>query len=345
MHVVLVGHYAPGYELAYYFDWRDAFAALPPQHQVRVVNTHRRRVPARVFAELPLGLSFPARELRRIYRGELPCDVLVFAPSFFYFNRSRRQRFFEALAAAARPRFCTVFFMENEFRLFEEKLAYAQALGANVIVSQLPADVAQAFYGRRFAGRVVSCPAAVNPAVFRSTRLIRDRSIHVGTRSHRYPSGLGDDDRNRSLDYFQRAEGPLRGLTIDVSTDPASRLSREGWAEFLGSCKTTISTEAGAASIRWQGDDSSFCGKAISSRHFEAMGTKTVQVLLPGRYNDILEPDVHYVPLEADFSNIESVAGLLRDDVRLQEIADRASAHALSAHTYAHRVQYLMASL
>ena len=34
--------------------------------------------------------------------------------------------------------------------------------------------------------------------------------------------------------------------------------------------------------------------KCISSRNFDAIGTKTPQILLEGRYNDILKPHVHY---------------------------------------------------
>ena len=40
--------------------------------------------------------------------------------------------------------------------------------------------------------------------------------------------------------------------------------------------------------------------KCISSRHFEAAATGTCQLLVEGRYNDILIADEHYIPLLAD---------------------------------------------
>ncbi len=43
--------------------------------------------------------------------------------------------------------------------------------------------------------------------------------------------------------------------------------------------------------------------KAISSRHFEAAGTGTCQILVRGRYNDILNAGEHYIPLDPDMSD------------------------------------------
>ena len=45
--------------------------------------------------------------------------------------------------------------------------------------------------------------------------------------------------------------------------------------------------------------------KSISSRHFDAAGTGTCQILVRGRYNDILTADEHYIPLEPDLGNVE----------------------------------------
>jgi hypothetical protein len=86
-------------------------------------------------------------------------------------------------------------------------------------------------------------------------------------------------------------------------------------------------------------------GKCISSRHFDAIGTETCQILLPGRYNDLLESDVQYLALERDFSNVEDVLARFRDDdTRLRMVRD-ARAWALDGHTYAHRVRGLLDAL
>lgn len=79
-------------------------------------------------------------------------------------------------------------------------------------------------------------------------------------------------------------------------------------------------------------------GKCISSRHFDAAGTKTCQIMFKGRFNDILIADEHYLALNSDFSNIESVLASFQDPTIRQKIADAAFDLVMSKHTYAHRM-------
>jgi hypothetical protein len=88
-----------------------------------------------------------------------------------------------------------------------------------------------------------------------------------------------------------------------------------------------------------------FYGKCISSRHFDAAGTGTVQILLEGRYNDILEAGVHYLPLREDFSNIDAVMDRFNDPVARSEMADATLALVMERHTYDDRVRAVHALL
>jgi hypothetical protein len=85
-----------------------------------------------------------------------------------------------------------------------------------------------------------------------------------------------------------------------------------------------------------------FYGKCISSRHFDAIGTKTVQIMFPGRFNDILEADRHYLALQSDFSNIDVVMERFHDDQERQRVVDEAYEHVCSGHTYEKRVANLL---
>lgn len=84
-----------------------------------------------------------------------------------------------------------------------------------------------------------------------------------------------------------------------------------------------------------------YYGKAISSRHFDAIGTKTVQILFEGRYNDILKPDEHYICLKKDFSNIDEVIEKFKDTDFCIKIANDAYSYILENHTYTHRIKTL----
>ena len=47
--------------------------------------------------------------------------------------------------------------------------------------------------------------------------------------------------------------------------------------------------------------------RMISPRIFECAAFKTCMILYEGKYNGIIKPDVHYIPLKKDFSNIDEV--------------------------------------
>jgi hypothetical protein len=82
--------------------------------------------------------------------------------------------------------------------------------------------------------------------------------------------------------------------------------------------------------------------KAISSRHFDAIGTGTCQIMLRGRYNDILQPDVHYLALDEDLGNVEDVLRRFADAAERQRIREAAHQLAMTSHTYEHRVSQVL---
>lgn len=80
-------------------------------------------------------------------------------------------------------------------------------------------------------------------------------------------------------------------------------------------------------------------GKVISSRHFDAIGTKTCQIMFPGRFNDILQADKHYIALNRDFSNIDDVLKRFRDLPFREKMVNQTYEYAMDCHTYRHRMQ------
>lgn len=85
--------------------------------------------------------------------------------------------------------------------------------------------------------------------------------------------------------------------------------------------------------------------KAISSRHFDAIGTKTLHIMYPGRYNDILTPQVHYFPLKTDHSNIEELLDLIQNPNAIREIVNSAYEYVMAHHTHKNRLDYLASVL
>ena len=86
-------------------------------------------------------------------------------------------------------------------------------------------------------------------------------------------------------------------------------------------------------------------GKHITSRHFEAMGCRTCQILLRGSYNGILEPDVHYLPLAPDGSDLEIALAKMEDEAYVSGLLQRSYVLVRSGHTHRHRIDRLISVL
>ncbi len=81
--------------------------------------------------------------------------------------------------------------------------------------------------------------------------------------------------------------------------------------------------------------------KAISSRHFDAAGTGTCQILVRGRYNDILQAGEHYIAVNPDMSDARQAIERFSDPVERRRIAESAYALVHDGHTYRHRTAAL----
>ena len=85
--------------------------------------------------------------------------------------------------------------------------------------------------------------------------------------------------------------------------------------------------------------------KCISSRNFDAIGTKTLQILLEGKYNNILKPNVHYLSLKKDYSNFDEIIEKLSDIKAITKIINNAYNHVITNHTYEKRINHILTSI
>ncbi|MHB2168608.1 glycosyltransferase family protein [Alsobacter sp. R-9] len=392
---VLVGYANYTDRLSYYDDWLDAFRKAPRFDAVPFDI-----VPAEARERLP-GL------LREV-------DAVVLLHSTNGDTTDYLEPHAPALAARKAP---LLTFVGNEVSLpgspIAEKRRVLAQFRPDIVATQLLQEAGEYLFGD-VAGRVVAIPHALNPDAYRPERPLDDRPIDIGARAVRYLAHLGDDDRNRILDWFSE-HGPGRGLSVDISD---SRFDRAGWAEFLNRCKGTVATEAGTWFL--ERDDATvnairdyvlsrsgggivirndsplrtlghklpwwarslarkvlrhgpvrhealvneavdpreiherffagrarpaINGKCISSRHFDAAGTKTCQIMFRGRFNDILVADEHYIALHDDFSNIDDVLARFADARERVRIASASHDLVMGAHTYAHRLASVEAAL
>jgi hypothetical protein len=388
---VLVGYANYTDRLSYYDDWLDAFAKAPQ------------------FDAVPFDIV-PAEARQRLPGLLKEVDAVVLLHSTNGDTTDYLEPHAPALAARKVP---LLSFVGNEVSLpgspIAEKRRVLSLFRPDFVATQLLLEAGEYLFGD-VAGRVVAIPHALNPDAYRPVRTLDDRPIDIGARAVRYLAHLGDDDRNRLLDWFS-THGPSRGLAVDISD---GRFDRAGWADFLNRCKGTVATEAGTwflekddatvnairdyvlersggglvirndSALRKFGHQlpwwartmarkllrhgpvrhealvneaidpreihetffagrqrPAIHGKCISSRHFDAAGTKTCQIMFRGRFNDILVADEHYIALEPDFANIDDVLRRFKMAEERHRIGHAAFELAHEAHTYTHRMTRL----
>jgi hypothetical protein len=192
------------------------------------------------------------------------------------------------------------------------------------------------------------------------------RSIDVGYRSWGSQPFLGRHGqlKGRIAHVFQE-RAPEAGLVADISTDYKDAIFGDRWFDFLLDCKYTIGVEGGSSVFDGDGTiaertreylkthfdppfeeveaacfpglDGQFRYFLLSPRHLEAVMTRTCQVLIEGEYGGVLEPGKHYIELKRDFSNLDEVLGLMKDDQLRAGIVERAYEDIVASGRFSYR--------
>lgn len=330
--------------LSYQQVWPRQFAQYP-RFACTAINLLDRRRSYRLRSEL----------LARLGRF----DVIVMLHSVFSNSCFLQGRLFDVVQKARQPK---VYFIGNEYKLMPEKMAFCDSLGITMLVSQTSSPRVHALYRERLRCSVIGLPnTGLDPERFFPRAPLAARPIDLGYRAFAGPPYLGHDDRTRIAEFFL-AHGPRYGLRLDISLDPARRLDETQWAAFLNRCRGQLGVEAGTDCFELTDETRRKVNayvevhpqatiaelkehffppapdrvplRSISGRHIEAAATKTVQILFEGTYDGYLEPDVHYIPLRKDFSNIDEVMQKFRDDAYCQQLVDRAYALVQEELTY-----------
>lgn len=192
------------------------------------------------------------------------------------------------------------------------------------------------------------------------------RSIDIGYRARHAAPWLGRHGllKVKIGEIFQQ-EAPKRGLSVDISTRQQDTLLGNDWYKFLLRCKYTIGVSGGASILDRDGsikaktenylrlhpltsfeeiEQSCFPTKdgnldlsVITPRNFEACATRTCQILIEGDYNGILEPGKHYIELRRDFSNLNQVLDLVKEDSLRERITSNAYKDIVESGRYTYR--------
>ncbi len=258
-------------------------------------------------------------------------------------------------------------FIGNEYDILPEKKKLLTSLNIDYICTQLPVDVATWLYEDIKSARVIPMPHALNPKKYFDQEI--ERPNVLGFIGSLHPLWIGDNDRTCLIQQVNELMIELDILGLIDTT--GRKLPSSQWAKFLNQSIGTIGAESGthyldksgqllmiAKEIMKSNPSMDFpeiygrvfespllevrSAKCVSSRHFEPIGTKTCQLLLEGSYNGILMPDIHYIAINKDKSNLkDSIIKLLDPDCYMY-IINSAYESVINCHTYSKRLDHLL---
>jgi hypothetical protein len=149
-----------------------------------------------------------------------------------------------------------------------------------------------------------------------------------------------------------------RRIPEDIAWTEEARIYQDKWYPFIASCRTTLGTPSGCNTFDWDGSlereyreimkqnpemtyqeyrpriahkEAEIDMGQVSPRMFEAVALGTALVLLDGSYSDVLRPDIDYIRVNKDFSNIDEVLDKISDVKAVQRIADSAYEYAIAS--------------
>ena len=186
-----------------------------------------------------------------------------------------------------------------------------------------------------------------------------DREIDVSYRAKHLPENFG---RLGQLKYLiaEKFKNSIKekNIKVDISTDDKHTIPGTEWHAFLENSKACLVTPSGSSlidfdnSIRtkilnfksksglvsfetvekhcFPGEDGKLVLSAISPRNIEAALSETLQIATPGKYSDILIPNVHYVEIDEDCSNVDRVISILKNVSKAKKIIKNCKKQILS---------------
>ena len=294
---------------------------------------------------------------KRLHLGRF--DAVVLLHSVFSNQQNLRRFLLWTVALHDTPK---AFFIGNEYKLMPEKIRFCKQLKIDLLITQSKDEQVSSLYRNALGCKVACVPnTGIDPKIFRPATELQNRPTVIGYRSNPSIWYMGNDEKSAITDWFQANESRI-GVKVDASLLPSERFDTQGYAEFLNRCRGQFGTESGGdyfeltdrtrnqvnaytkknPKATWPEIKAMFFDhygpsipmRIISGRQVEAAACKTVQILFEGRYNDYLKPDVNYISLKKDFSNIDDVMQKFKDDDYCRRITENAYDLVMSELTY-----------
>jgi len=190
----------------------------------------------------------------------------------------------------------------------------------------------------------------------------KERKVDILYRAKKLPLWVGRYGQiKRKIGDALKYYNNQNSLVIDSSTDISDTYLGKKWRDALNNSKFILGCEAGGSAIDKNGEITQFIKShhlntgdlptfaeidnainyewdnhnllTIGPRNFEAIASKTCQILVEGDYGNLLVASKHYIPIKKDLSNLSEVLNNLNSGAG-ERIANKAYKDFIEGNEY-----------
>jgi hypothetical protein len=261
-----------------------------------------------------------------------------------------------------------ILFIQDEYENTRTIDDWIEKAGIQLVMTCVPPEGVNYVYPKAHAGKTEFIQTLTgfvpDPApLARHALPMRQRDTRIGYRGRILPYHYGSLGWEKyQIGLQMREKAAERGVKVDIEVDDAKRIYGDGWYEFLGSVRATLGTESGANVFDFDGTLKQKAAEAreagvpyetffeehikereghvrmnqVSPKFFEAIILRTALICFEGTYSGVIKPNLHYIPLAKDFSNLDDVLAKLEDFDFLEELTDRAYKDIVESGNYSY---------
>lgn len=264
-----------------------------------------------------------------------------------------------------------ILFIQDEYDTTDIAHQWLQRLGIHVVYTALPNEsIGRVYPSDRFQ-RIEFIPTLTGyvpdgGVCDRVPKPLAERKYLLGYRGRELPYWYGALGHEKlTIGIRMKEICAQKGVPANIEWSNENRIYGDAWYDFIADCRAVLGTESGSylfdfdgsvkaavtelvtgnPSISFEevaerclkGHDDQIKGNVISPKIFEAISLRTGLVLFEGDYSGVIRPNVHYLPLKKDYSNVDEVLEKLHDVQELERMTTVAYEDVVASGMYSYR--------
>lgn len=265
-----------------------------------------------------------------------------------------------------------VLFIQDEYDYTNLSKQFIREIGFDIVYTVVPqTSITEIYPKHEFPStKFINCLTGYVPKEFAGDKATplktSERKLTVAYRGRELPIYYGKLGQEKmEIGQVVKKYCQKNGISCDIGWEESSRIYGDSWYSFISSAKAMLGTESGSNVFDFDGSlrkkISEYCKNnprakksdiyqnivapletegimnQLSPKIFEMVAARTVMILFEGNYSGVLKPNIHYLCLKKNFSNLEEIFESLSNDQLVDKIVERAFNDIIATDRYSYR--------